>query len=96
MVNKHKANRGAERSEVHRRRASEVCLVCDNRPYKIPAGELCSGCNRRRNINFCPGCGGLPERVKGPTCSHCGTVAGKNHEYTHPPPSHGAVKMDGL
>jgi hypothetical protein len=95
-MSKAKRDPDQEKPDVRRRRRGVVCLVCDNRPYKIPAGQLCKGCQRRRNTNFCPGCGGLPERVRGPKCEDCGTLKGKNPEYNHPPPSHGAVKMDGL
>lgn len=57
------------------------CTVCRGLRYKIP-GPRCLGCNRNRDPKFCPSCGGMPERVTGATCLECGTVAGKNIEYT--------------
>lgn len=81
---KHREDRQPKR-ETRIKAKAAACQVCRGRAYQVPAGQNCTGCGRRRNVNVCPGCGGLPERVEGKECVHCGTAAGKNQEYQHEP-----------
>ncbi len=73
-----------------------ACTKCRGLKYKIE-GTRCEGCGVARDTKFCPGCGGMPERVAGKAgtpCTECGTLAGKNVEYGFTPRKSSSVAWD--
>lgn len=85
------------RKRQHNVKAKDAaCPTCRGLRYQIK-GQKCTDCGRPRDPKFCPACGGMPERVEGlagALCIECGTVAGKNVEYSYGERRSSAVGWD--